>query len=360
MKYSNDRNVSDVVRELVRNGWRYHMGGRHGKLVSPTGRRMPVPDGQSIFLYGKALEKAGGVSAEKIRNLRIWLTIARALAHLERESPIPFRGFMRRHLLFGMPDIDIGRILSTAVIESGKRYAELTLPVLMLYEHLKRTTGKEAGDQEKSKAGLDEYELMAARIEPEGRTRFHTEWLRGRWHALSGDFEAALPFYERAAELANYRAGDQQRRIIEETLVLVAYLGKKPILKRLKHRAVAFGLFVEPLAGDVVEDWEIDHLVQNFHQVFPASGRFPEAPSTDCRTVPLPFLAIDEDEISRLRPDVGKPDRVVKVRFADGQERRWPQQSRTRLFGQFLPEDKWSPAGVALSTVAVAEGPFRP
>lgn len=43
MKYSNDRNVSDVVRDLVRNGWRYHMSGRHGKLVSPTGRRMPVP-----------------------------------------------------------------------------------------------------------------------------------------------------------------------------------------------------------------------------------------------------------------------------------------------------------------------------
>ena len=43
MKYSNDRNVSDVVRDLVRNGWRYHMGGRHGKLVSPSGRRMPVP-----------------------------------------------------------------------------------------------------------------------------------------------------------------------------------------------------------------------------------------------------------------------------------------------------------------------------
>lgn len=43
MKYSKDRNVSDVVRDLVRNGWRYHMGGRHGKLVSPSGRRMPVP-----------------------------------------------------------------------------------------------------------------------------------------------------------------------------------------------------------------------------------------------------------------------------------------------------------------------------
>ena len=35
-------------------------------------------------------------------------------------------------------------------------------------------------------------------------------------------------------------------------------------------------------------------------------------------------------------------------------------ESRTRLFGQNFHGDKWSPAGVALSTVAVAEGPFRP
>lgn len=33
----------------------------------------------------------------------------------------------------------------------------------------------------------------------------------------------------------------------------------------------------------------------------------------------------------------------------------WP-----RLFGQNFHGDKWSPAGVALSTVASAEGPFRP
>jgi hypothetical protein len=291
-----------------------------------------LPDRQSIVRFGNALAKAGGVRADKVQNLRIWLIVARALVHLEKESPLPFRGFMRRNLLLGMPDIDIGRILSTAVIESGRRYSELTLPVLTLYENLKRTTGKEAGDQEKTKAGLDEYERAAARLEPEGRTRFHTEWLRGRWHALSGDFETALAFYERAAELANYRAGDQQRRIVEEALVLAAYLGRKPVLKRLKHRAVAFGLFVEPLAGNVVEDWEVEHLVQNFHQVFPECGRFPEAPATGDRPATLPFLIIDEDEVSRLKPDTGKPDRVVSVRFPDGQLRRWPQ---LRLFASF-------------------------
>lgn len=291
-----------------------------------------LPDRQSVVRFGAALAKAGGVQTEKIRNLRIWLIIARALAHLEKASAVPFRGFMRRHLLLGMPAVDVGRVLSTAVIESGRRYSDLTMPALTLYENLKRTTGKREGDKEKALADLDEFERMAAELEPEGRTRFHTEWLRGRWHALSGEFEAALPYYERAADLANYRAGDQQKRIVEEALVLAAYLRKKPVLKRLKHRAVAFGLFAEPPASAVVEDWEIEHLLRNFHQVFPAHGRFPEAQAADGATATLPFLAIDEEEIARLRPDVGKPDRVVKVRFADGQVRRWPQ---LRLFASF-------------------------
>lgn len=324
-----------------------------------------LPDRQSIVRFGNALAKTDGVRAEKIQNLRIWLILARALAHLEKESPLPFRAFMRRNLLLGMPDIDIGRILSTAVIESGRRYSELTLPVLTLYEDLKRTTKKEAGDREKAKGGIDKYERMAAQLEPEGRTRFHTEWLRGRWHALSGDFETALAFYERAAELANYRAGDQQRRIVEEALVLAAYLGRKPVLKRLKHRAVAFGLFVEPLAGDVVEDWEVEHLVQNFHQVFPECGRFPEAPAGVGRPATLPFLVIDEDEVSRLTPDTGKPDRVVSVRFPDGQVRRWPQ---LRMFASFnrveevelllakgAPVDQLDPSGGSALLCAIQE-----
>lgn len=291
-----------------------------------------LPDRNSIVLFGAALSKAGGVQAEKIQNLRIWLIVARALAYLERNSRHHFRGFMRRHLLLGMPDIDVGCILSKAVIESGHRYSSLTMPALLLYENLKRTTRKHEGEQAKTRSDLDEFERMTTRLDPEGRTRFHVEWLRGRWHALSGDFDAALTHYERAAELANYRAGDQQKQIIEETLVLAAHLRKGPVLKRLKHRAVAFGLFAVPRADDLVEDWEIDHLNQNFHHVFPVQGRFLEAPSDDGQTARLPFLAIDEGEVFRIKPDPRRPDKVVSIRFADGQVRRWPQ---LRLFASF-------------------------
>ncbi len=43
MKYSSDKDIATLVRNLVRKGWRYHMGGRHGKLTSPAGQKIPVP-----------------------------------------------------------------------------------------------------------------------------------------------------------------------------------------------------------------------------------------------------------------------------------------------------------------------------
>ncbi len=125
-----------------------------------------LPNRQSIVRFGAELSKVNGVQAEKIRNLRIWLILARALAHLEMGSPFSVRGFMRRQLLLGMPSIDVGHILSTAVIESGQRFSGLTMSAVSLYERLKRTTRKDEGEQAKSRAELDEFERMTGRIDP--------------------------------------------------------------------------------------------------------------------------------------------------------------------------------------------------
>jgi len=43
MKYSKDKDIAALVRGLIREGWRCHMGGRHGKLTSPEGRWITVP-----------------------------------------------------------------------------------------------------------------------------------------------------------------------------------------------------------------------------------------------------------------------------------------------------------------------------
>lgn len=294
-----------------------------------------LPDPQSIRRFATTLKATGRVEDEKLQNLRIWLMVARAIAHLERESPVPFRGAMRQHLLLGMPDFDIGRLLSLAVAESGKRFSTLTMPALMLYERLKRTAEKDVGEQATTEAELDQFERMTSEVEPEGRTRFHIEWMRGRWHVLSGNLDLALPHYEAATELANYRAGNQQKQIVEEALALAGHLRKKALIKRLKHRAVAFGLFAAPRGDDVVEDWEIDHFSQQFHQVFPVQGRFPESLANGVESGPLPFLVFDEDELAQVKLDRRAPDRVISIKFRDGQVRRWPQLRFFASFNQF-------------------------
>ncbi|WP_407278195.1 ankyrin repeat domain-containing protein [Aromatoleum evansii] len=307
------------------------------ELIARWASGAQLPDLQSIKRFVRALSDSGDVTMkEQTLNLRYWLLVGRALAWLENESLQPFRAFMRRHLLLGLPDIDIGRVLSLANIKAGERFSVLTMPALMLYEDLKRTTPKAPGEQARTKDGLDTFRRLCETHDPEGRTRFHLAWLLGRWHALCGQFSDALPYYEEAANLANYRAGDQQKQIVEETLVLAAFVGgKKPLLKTLKHRAIVFGLFTDPRGGDVIEDWEIDHLRQQFHRIFPRQGRFPEAPNLEGDHEHLPFLMLDEDELAQLEPDLRKPDRVRTVHALDGQKRRWPQLRLFASVGRF-------------------------
>ncbi|MCB1958995.1 MAG: hypothetical protein KDE68_00465 [Rhodocyclaceae bacterium] len=43
MKYSKDKQIAALVRDLIQNGWHYRTGRRHGKLTCPTGRTLSVP-----------------------------------------------------------------------------------------------------------------------------------------------------------------------------------------------------------------------------------------------------------------------------------------------------------------------------
>jgi len=291
---------------------------------------------------GKQLPEIGSINAfvDKLKdkdfaqhaNLRCWLVVARALAWLEEKSPVPLRHIMRRHFLLGLKDVDIGGLLSLAAFHAGQNRQALSIPGHMLKENLKPTTPKLAGDKAKTKADLEALQRLVAKHDPEGRTQFHIEWFHGRWHALSGELKEALPFYEKAARLVNYRGGDAQKQITEEALVIAGYLGEKTFLKQLKHQAIVFGLFSSPPENVVVEEWEIAHFRQQFHGVFLACGRFTEAKPEQIDGPELPFLVLDEEKISSLNADLRHPNRVFKIESADGQFRRWPQ---LRLFASY-------------------------
>lgn len=299
-----------------------------------TGREMlnrwrngkQLPDIGNIKLFVKALKDKGFTQHD---NLCRWLVVARALAWLEERSPVPLRHVMRQHVLLGLQDFDIGALLSHAAFHAGQKRPALFMPALMLIETLKRTTPKLAGDKARTKADLQALQRLVEQHDPEGSTQFHLEWLQGRWHVLSGELKQALPFYKEAARLVNYRGGDAQKQITEEALVIAGQLGDKIFLKQLKHRAIAFGLFTSPTTADVVEDWEVAHFRQQFHGVFPAQGRFPEAESEQMDAPELPFLILNYDQLDSMQADLRSPNRVCKVKSSDGQTRSWPQ---LRLF----------------------------
>lgn len=289
-------------------------------------RGSDTPDVASIKTFADAIGRRGAIAKEKTLALRRWLVLARALCWLEKQPPsFSVRQEMLRYLLSGMPDIDVQSILRRTVAACAGRYSTLSLPALTLYEDLRRFTPKNPGDRERTRRAIEELERLTAEHDPEGNTAFHLDWIRGRWHVLSGQPGDALRHYENAVVLGSYRAGFQLESILKEALAVAAFLRDRPCLKRFKNQAVAAGLFANPKDRALIEDWEIDQVSQQFHRIFPHAGRFPEAPRPDEEKGLYGLLVLDQGEMDRLRPDTGRPDRVRTLRFLGGEVRRRPQ-----------------------------------
>src|SRR5690606_30088161 len=146
---------------------------------------------------------------------------------------------------------------------------------LLLFEQLKRTTEKSLGDQARTRYALDQFRVLLGHHDTEGISTYYLEWLEGRWHVLAGLLETALLHFETAADLALYRSGQTRKDILREALLLAAYRGKRPLYKRLKHRALAKGLSYLPgWEESVASDHELKLIRDNFTVKFPERGRF--------------------------------------------------------------------------------------
>lgn len=296
------------------------------ELIDRWSKGRHLPDLSSIKLFTDALTKHASISMSEVgTSLKRWLIIARSIAWFENHSPIAIRELINFHIQSSVAGIDIGAILSKEQHKSGGNLSMLTMPALLLHEELKRTTEKDIGTMESTRNNLDHLEHLMNLHDSEKRTQFHLEWLNGRWFVLSGNFDNALVHYQQAVHLASYRAGSAQKQIFQEALVLAARLGDKPFLKQLKHRAIAFGLFINPSHDNVIEDWEVEHLRQSFQYVFPKEGYFPEIQSEISTYSTLPFLTIDIEEMQSKKADLRHPDRIVTTRYLDEQIRRQPQ-----------------------------------
>lgn len=288
-----------------------------------------LPSSQSIQLFCRKLDECW----KKTPSCATWLLISAALARLERETAGSLRPLMLSRPDHSSPvSNSIHATLSELVKSAGSTWPELAEPGRKLWNDLRCTSSKQVGDQDRTWRDIETLESTAAAIDPEGRSAYHYEWMKGRWHALSGQYQEALPHYEQAFELACYRAGHQIKDLASEASCIAAFLGKRHFLKRLKHVGIALGLFRKPENGAVLEDWEFDQFAQQLSICFPALGRFVES-DKDLSEQSMPgYLLMGPDTLSKIQPDLKAPNRVRAVRFDNGEVRRWPQ---LRLFASF-------------------------
>ena len=299
-----------------------------------------LPQLQSLDLLTKDMVKKWPSKDRLLANFKRWCLLARALGWFEREASAfmpadtPVRGLMAQELLLGVPTRDVGAALMVTVRETAQPMQKLKVAGLALMESLKRTALKAAGDKDKTELALQAFKQLLCEHDPQGRCSYLLLWAQARWYVLSGQLAKALPAYEAAFGAALYRAGPNQKSIVEELLVVAAQLGKsKRVLSPIKHQAVAFGFFKALTDAVIVEDWESAHFKTQFAGVFPAQGRFFESEEFEMEEK-LPFLCLDADKVASLVPHFARLNRVVGLLCADGQKLRRPQLNLFASSGQ--------------------------
>ena len=272
----------------------------------------------------------------EISLFRKWLVTARALSWLMREVEKAGLGSLigpvRQDILLNCPVRDISMELSIADLQAGDHLSEVAeCYVRLMFSDLSRTEKKAPAAQLNSRKEIDRLKGLISKHDVDGVTGYILNWCEGRWHILAGDKEKALAFYDKAADLALYRAGDKQKDILGEALSLAAHLGKKAVIKKLKHRALAMGFFTDLFAEssdrpDVVLDWEVEQFSQAFSFLFPIRACFPGAPKGKQRVPYFPFKVFIQSDLDKRKPDLSNPDRVISIPDAvTGEKMRRPQ-----------------------------------
>ena len=249
--------------------------GREALTRWRDGSKGQSPDLVSICSIADLIGKTYPDCTVEMEHLKSWLLIARMVVKFEKKVP-GLKAQLFQNIEQGVPARDIGYVLSVSNIQKSARRDELIEPGLILGHRLRRTTAKQDSDRYKIAEDLETFEQMLVKHDQEGIADYYLNWMKGRYYLLSGEYQEALSFYQKAAGGALYRSGGTQNEVLEEALALAAKLGKLPLYKRLKHRSLVFGVNVLPPISDkqIANQEEMKVWAANFSRLFPSQGRF--------------------------------------------------------------------------------------
>lgn len=308
-----------------------------------------LPDYDSIDktvndIFNRTQGKDNKQFEELCNKLAFWLLIGRSISWFERNHETPARKIVKNYLR--NPRSAQEAAIRLEELCRNKIQKTLNKSAILFLELMDDLYKKQQKNKEYLVIKIDEFEESLKEHTPQGNLQFYATRFRARWHALNGEMSVALPLYEKALKEASYRGGNKQKNIIQETLVVASYLcnfkgpspahekrtNPKSVIKRIKHQAVAVGLIPTPVAGDVVEDWEIEQFLQGFSVIFPKNMLFKNHLPLEDPPTHYPFLLIKDGEI--ITPDLSKPNKIITIQHQDGQTRTMPQINHFVLYNE--------------------------
>jgi hypothetical protein len=200
--------------------------------------------------------------------------------------------------------------------------------IAKLQSDLRRTVKKSKPEHYKSI--IHQVRMLIQTSEKLQQTDYWIDWHEARWHVFSGDLQAANDLYKNAFEKAVFVAGENQKLIIEEAIVVAACQlnPDKVFLKQLKWTQINFGYDSPSMTSsqpsqkvsDNIEDWEIELWISSFDFVFPKAGLFPRVEFHPTTITPGPLIV---PNVSEIKPDYRYPNRIIKI--GETRQRAMPQ-----------------------------------
>lgn len=289
-----------------------------------------LPSAQSLYLLSQLNtpndESQNSITWNLIKPL---LFLARSIDFIKRDDRGRVLLNEARLALWGAESkADIGeeiRLMQAGLLQSLGPAGSL---IAKLQFELRRTVEKT--DPEQYRRIIQEVRELISASERLQNTSYWIDWLDARWHVFSGDLKEANSLYKNAFEKAVFVAGENQKYIAEEAIVVAASQPNpdKVFLKQIKWIQIIFGYDIPSITSsepsqkvwDNIEGWEIDLWRSSYDLVFPKAGLFPGAeckPSTEARG-PLVFFSTSE-----VKPDYRNPNRTIKI--GDTWQRAMPQ-----------------------------------
>ncbi|MEJ6004751.1 ankyrin repeat domain-containing protein [Paucibacter sp. AS339] len=309
-----------------------------------------LPTGQSLKLLLKDIRAEPSIR-DHADAAAAWLLAARALYYFDQLGATPVRPLLRARLESTLPDGSLRLRLQRLVDVGASDWPEMAELGSLIWRDLLRTSPKSLGDQFDTQQRIEALKELSSRLDPDGKTAYHLAWMEGRWFALSGRYEEALPHYKRAFQLAYYRAGHQLKDIVEDALCIASFLADKVFVKQLKQVGIVFGLFLRPAKSEVTEPWELEQFSQQLLVRFPSHGRFVGSEPDISESLSPGFMMISLSEVAAIQPDLRNPERVRAVQFSNGVVRRHPQLRLFASFGEATKVEALLSAGASVDSL---------